>query len=458
MKTIVVSENKADTEVLRRVLKLHFKDLHFIAASTEKEIQVALLDDGPFGFFIIDAELKKSDPEKLSNMIIEMIGNKPFLFIGQSAAITDRISQTLYQSNDHNDHVTKPFDKNHPDDIKNKVKSMLDWAKQEEFENCIEEVDPNNFIQMKLRHFYFMNSFPYDMYLEITPTEYIRIITANKPYSISTLNNYAKKNIKYLYIKKDYHLKYLENEILRCTKVLNKTNSKSEDYYTVLLRSITIFQQYLIVLGATASVFLLADEIIEGLIKLESKYSKLSDSLKYFPKYYEGIASKSLLTAIISIHLVKKMGWESRTTKSKMAICSLLQDYSLPHEEMSRISYPNDARLNEYTDDEQEQYYQHPIVAANTSKLFGKYSDIDYILELHQELPLKKGFPNLVSPLKFTPISCLFNISQFAAAEFDGQKLNRDFVRQTLKMMAKDFSQGNFKLPFQMLKNAFTQN
>ncbi len=454
MKTLIVSENNAEAEILRRILRFNFRDLYCLQASTKGEIENAILTDGPFGFYIVDADIKESDPEKLAQGIRELSGDKPFLFIGKTASIIDRISQDLYQSNKFNDQIYKPFERDDiTDEIKNKVAGILDWARQEEFEASIEEIDKKDFIEMKIKNFYLSTTFPYDMYLEITSTEHIKIISANKPYSISTLDRYAKKNVKYLYIKKDDHLEYLEKETIRCTKHLKKLLPGSDEYPIALLRSVTILHQYMITLGTSNAIFDLVDEVAEGILKYESHYKSIRQMLKNFPEYYSGIASKSLITGFVAVHLAKKNGWESSTTKMKLAVCAILQDYSLPDENLTHINYPIDVRLNQYEDADIEKFLNHPIEAANISKQFSKYPDTDYILEHHQELYAKKGFPNQVTSSKFTVICCLFNAAQFFAAEIDGNKYRKEIVSKVMKSMARDFSRGNFKLIYDILKD-----
>ena len=454
MKTLIVSENNAEAEILRRILRFNFRDLYCLQASTKNEIENAILTDGPFGFYIVDADMRQEEPEMLCQSIRDLSGDKPFLFIGKSASIIDRISQELYQSNSFNDQIYKPFErKDITDEIKNKVSGILDWARQEEFESSIEEIDKKDFIEMKLKNFYLSSTFPYDIYLEITSTEHIKIISANKPYSSSTLDRYAKKNVKSLYIKKDDHLEYLEKETIRCTKHLKKIFPSNDEYPIALLRAVTILHQYMITLGTSDAIFSLVDEVAEGILKYEGHYKSIRKMLTNFPEYYAGIASKSLITGFIAIHLAKKNGWESNTTKMKLAVCSILQDYSLPDEAMAHINYPIDARLNQYSEEDLEKFFNHPIDAANISKQFSKYTDTDYILEHHQELYAKKGFPNQVTSSKFTVICCLFNAAQFFAAEIDGHKYKKDIVSKVMKSMARDFSKGNFKIIFDILRD-----
>lgn len=455
MKTLLVSENKQDWEILRRIFKNLYKDLEFICATNKEEAFNYAASDGPFGFFIVDAELKNADPEEISQSLIDLAGDRPFIFIGQEAFITDRIGQDLYQSNEYNEQVLKPLDRDDiADDIKMKVGNVLSWAKKEEFESSIEEVDPEDFIPMKIKSFFLYNVFPYDIYLEITKTQYIKILSANKPYTLSTLSTYAKKNIKFLHIKKDDQLKYLEEESIKCLKALKKSSPANTDTFIILLRSITILHQYMISLGVTPTILTLSNVITDTIIDVAKHYKSLKDLLKIYPNLYEGIASKSLLTGFISEYICRAKNWDSITTKKKLTISSLLQDYSLPDEKLSKINYLSDPRLQDFSEEKIKQFHKHPLVVAEVARQFTMYPDIDYIIEHHHELPNKKGFPNHPTATKITAICGVFNTAQFFAAEIDGKKLSSEVIQKALRTMNRDFNSGNFKEPYLILKKA----
>lgn len=457
MKTLLVSENKQDWEILRRIFKNLFKDLEFLCATNKDEAINYASSDGPFGFFIVDAEMKSCDPQEISELLIDLAGMRPFIFVGHEAFITDRIGQNLFQSNEYNEQILKPLDREDiSDDIKMKVGNVLAWAKKEEFETSIEEVDPEDFIPMKIKSFYLYNVFPYDIFLEITKTKYIKILTAKKPYTLTTLNLYAKKNIKFLYIKKDDQLKYLEEESLKCLKALKKVNPGHPDTFILLLRSITILHQFMLTLGLTPTILTLSNAISDMIIEVSTQYKSLKEILKIYPNQYEGIASKCLLTAFIADSLCKSIGWDSITTKKKLAISSILQDYCLPDEELSKINYLSDPRLQNFSEEKIRQFHKHPIVASELARQFTMFPDIDYIIEHHHELPNKKGFPNQPLHTKLTAICGVFNTAQFMAAEIDGKKLNKDVIQKALRSMNRDFNTANFKEPYTILKKSLS--
>ena len=245
MKTLLISENKADWEIIRNILKIHYSSVELVCAINAAAALDTASSDGPFGFFLLDCNLRQDDPNQLSIDLLELTGDRPILFFGHEAVIKDRIDQDLFQRNECNDTVYKPLDRDDfLDELKSKVDKALAWANDENFEQGLEEVNPEEFIPMTLRAFFLYSNFPYDIYLAVTQKNYIRIINANKLYGHSTLSTYAKKGIKFLHIKKDDQLKYLEIETQKCLKAFPKMDVKNSDIYLLQLRTITIIHQY----------------------------------------------------------------------------------------------------------------------------------------------------------------------------------------------------------------------
>ena len=161
--------------------------------------------------------------------------------------------------------------------------------------------------------------------------------------------------------------------------------------------------------------------------------------------FYEGIPSKSIITAYITYALAKKLEWDSELTKNKLTICSILQDITLPDDNMAKINSANSPLLKEYKESDANAFINHPLDAADFSKQFTSYSDIDYVIENHHELPNRKGFPKKPSSSRLTQICAVFNIAQYIASEIDGNKPDNNLFAKTLKTMAKDYGTGSFK-------------
>lgn len=446
MKLLLISEQKTGIEQISRIIKNQYKDLELIIANSKEQAINYASVDGPFGFYVLDAEAKEFDPDELGKELLDFTGNRPIIFLGHEAFIIDRISQELYNSNEYNERILRPFEReDFKDDIINKVSHALVFAKKEEYEQSIEEVDPEDFIQMKIKAFYLYNSFPHDIYMEITPTKYLKVISANKPFTVTTLSTYAKKNVRHLHIRKDDQLEYLETESKKCLKAIKKVNIKSNDMVLVLLRSITIIHQTLLAVGVTPTVLTLSNTVTDTIIEMIKRPIDLIPIVDKYPNVYAGIASKSLLTGFISIAMSSKMGLESLTTKKKLGISAILMDFPIQEEEMAAINAPNDPRLKMYTEEQVENFLQHPIKAAEVAQQFTTFPDIDFLIEHHHETPTRRGFPNQPSHTKLTALCSVFNVAQFIAAELDGEILSSPMIAKTLRALSRDYNQGNFK-------------
>lgn len=453
MKVLFVSEIAEEQEQVKRILKNIHKELEMLSVNNLKNAMDIVSTDGPFGFFIIDAEMKNTDPDQTAKALVDLAGDRPLIFLGHNTIINDRISQEVYDANANNEKILKPINRDDfLDDFKNSTDTALKWAKDEEFATSIEKIDPEDFVKMKIKSFYLYTVFPYDIYLEFTPTQYIKIISANKPYTINTLATYAKKNIKHLYIRKDDQLKYLEEEAKKCLKAIRKSTFQGKDLFIIMLRSITIMHQYLLALGVSPTVLTLANALTDTIITTTEKYPKLKSLLQNYPHLYEGIASKSLLTGFISAYLCKQMGWDSITTKKKLAIVSLLQDYNLPDETLSKINLMSDPRLTSFSEGHIKKFIEHPMQVAEIARQFTMFPEIDFIIENHHELPNRKGFPNQPVQSKLTAINAVFNLSQYMAAEIDGYEYSPELNNKVLRSMNRDFNSGQFKDPLKLLK------
>lgn len=411
--------------------------------SQEKALDVAM-SDGPFGFLMIDCENPGMDPEALCKAMAELLGDRPLLFIGNEAVISSRITQELFNSNEYNDIIYRPMD---PEDIKDKFNNILEWVKKEDYEASIEEVNPDEFIPMRIKNFYLYKSFPYDIYMELTSTKYLKILIADKPYSISTLTTYAKKNVRYLYIKKDDQIKYLEEEAKKCVELLQKLPPTHKDIFIVLLKAITISHQYLLALGIGETVINLIETTGAAIVETVAKRVTFPSIIKDYPMEYNGIASKSLLTGLIGQIVAENLGWSSQSTRKKMAVGAIVMDFTLENESLSNVNLLTDPTIQALSESQIESFNRHPLKSAEVALQLPTYTELDSLIESHHEFPNRMGFPNQPGSHKLTTLNGAFNISQYIAAEIDGKKLDQNFLNKVFKVMLRDFNTGNFKAP-----------
>lgn len=460
MKILLISQQTEEYNIIYRMMKNLYKNVEVICAPDQAQAMNIASIDGPFAYFIVDCDIKDIEPDALSRELIDFTGERPIIFLGTEVNIDARVSSELFQSNPNNKKLFKPLLRDDfQEDFTKSTSHAMEYAKEEEYQSNIEDINPDDFIPMKLKGFFLYKSFPYDLYVEITPTRYLRAIEKNKPYTISQLSAYAKKSIRFLYIKKDEQLKYLEDEAKKCLKAFANPSKNYGENVLVTLRSFTLIHQSLITIGITPMVIELSEKSIDMIIHIFENQNNLVKLLDEFPKEYSGIASKSVLTAIFSLLLSRLMKWESDLTRRKLVFAALLHDYSLPDEDMTHINNPNDQRLFKNYDEAQiEEFLSHPIKSAKIAKQFSGYSDIDFIIENHHETPNRKGFPAKPSHTKLTPLCSVFNISQFIASELDGMHINKKNLTSSMRLMNRDYNNGNFKEPLKLILDYIKKN
>ena len=154
--------------------------------------------------------------------------------------------------------------------------------------------------------------------------------------------------------------------------------------------------------------------------------------------------------------LVNKMGWDSATTTTKLCVASILMDFTLEDEEMTHINSHLSPEMEKFSEEAVAAFIQHPLKAAEIAQQFTIFPDVDYLIENHHETPNRKGFPNQPSHSKLTVLSAVFNVSQFIAAEIDGQNINKELLLKTMKSLSKDYLNGShFRDVLKTLKSMY---
>lgn len=443
MKTIFVSEDKDSAEIFNRIMNvLYDQDLEINFTNTLQESVQIAVDKGPFNLIFIDMDMKDCDPSETLEEIIDVNGDCPIIFTGTQTMIKDRVEDQVFESNKLNDKMPKPIDK---DKILNIVKPLIDNIRPKMNREGVLEVDPNEFIKMKVKFFYLYESFGYDLYTEVTQTKYMKVIEANLPYSHSYIHKFIKNAITYFYIHKDDHLRYLEEESQKCIRVLKKVNGAHKDIFLVLIRSISILHEYLRTLGVSDTVINLADLITDIIIDISEKRKNFHNVISFYPVAYESIASKSLLCAVMSLLFAQELTWQAIATKRNLVLASILADFTVDEEKMCFSMTLNEAMLNDFSREEISKYSDHTNEAAKIGSQFTQYPDVDYIIRNHHELPNKKGFPQRPSPSVLTPICGVISICHHIAIRIDGHKITNKIIHNILGNMNQYFAIANYK-------------
>jgi response regulator RpfG family c-di-GMP phosphodiesterase len=137
----------------------------------------------------------------------------------------------------------------------------------------------------------------------------------------------------------------------------------------------------------------------------------------------------------------------------KIALAAILQDIHLENDEFIRVRSINDSYLKTFTEEEQQQFLEHPEKAAVIARIFNGFSEVDFILLEHHERPTGDGFPKGINASSLTAISCIFIlVTNIVAKIAQNPNYSTTVLKDIVKQFKTTFTSGNFKEPFKSLE------
>jgi HD-GYP domain-containing protein (c-di-GMP phosphodiesterase class II) len=452
MKALYISDNKEDWNLVSNLFKVHFSKVELICALKAQTAMEYLNFEGPFGVILIDATMKDTPPSALGRALVDMGGERPLIFLGDKVCIRDRVDQELYLNHESNGVLYRPYD---IEEFKTIIQSGLDWAKEEEFEQSVQEFDRGELIPMKIRSFYHFNKIDYDVYLELTTTKFARVLAAGKQYSHNTIQNYARKNVKVLYLKKDEYLRFLDDSITFLVYTLKTPGSSLKKLISTQVKSVLIIHQYLNAVGVTDTISELITLLIESTDEAYQHYRSIKKILTQFPNASLDYAEHAVLNLYCNHAICLNMGWSAEMTRNKLGLASILQDCTLSNENLLKVNRLDDPYLEVFSEQEKREFEDHPLKAAEIATYFMGYSEVDYLIRQHHELPNGEGFPSKMNANKLTLLACTFILSsQFAAKIVTSKAKTTNLLQDIFFAFKLGYNTGNFKEPLTALEKS----
>jgi response regulator RpfG family c-di-GMP phosphodiesterase len=451
MKALLICNNKDELNLLNGLFKAHFNHVELLCALKTSQALEFLTYEGPFGLVMIDVGMQDVDPNQVAQEILEISGERPLVFLGDKAIIKARIDQSIFEKSECNALLYRPYDL---EDFKGVIQSSLDWAREEEFEQSIEEFDPIELLPMKIRSFYLFNKLNYDVYLELTTTKYARVIKATKPFTHAHIHHFARKNVKFLFLKKNEYLRFLEDSAAGLIKSYQAQYSVKKTL-GMQIKSALIIQQYLNAVGVTETLLELVANTIERTDIILNQERSLRTILDDFPRVQLDIAEHAILTMYLVQSMSTNLGWNSEITRKKTGLAALLQDCTLDNEDLLKISRLDDPHLEVFSPDERQRFIDHPIRAAELSTYFSGYPETDYLIRQHHELPNGDGFPAKLNANKLTVLSCAFVLaSHYMAKLVTSKDRSMNMRYEIFSHFRYSYNMGNFKEPVLALEKS----
>jgi hypothetical protein len=453
LNVLFIGNDPESDSPIKKLIGSQFAKLQIVNVDEVGNLMELLTSGGPFSFVIIAIDNKNINVAELYETINDTLGQRPFVFIGSPNSVKSYITNQIIQLPLLNFIVETPLV---PDELKKAVNNSLNWVKKQEFEESILEFSRDDLHKMRMRNFYLFEQLPYDVYLELTSTKFGKIISKNKPYSHQLIQNYSRKNVKYLYLRKDEHLKFLEDSIKTLLKIYEIKLHDRKKYLILHLKTIYFIHQFIKVLTVSDDIIKLTNFFIDSAREVVKSQENITDLLDQITENTNmTFAEHSLATAYVCETILFYMKWSADMSRDKLLLASILQDISLNNDEIIKIRSLNDPDLKLYSEEEQENFKNHPQQAALISTYFSGFSDVDFILSQQHEHPTGDGFPKGMNSTGLTTISCIFILASNFVSRISGSEKNINTYRENIKNMKRIYNSGNFKEPLLALEKAF---
>jgi hypothetical protein len=452
MKTLIVTSDKNKLQFYNHFFLTYFPSLSPVHTSGLDQTVQVLSYDGPFGFFLVDAQNDDSDYEldELLSSLIDLSGELPIIIFGQDEDLT-KVDKTTLLKKQNNILLRYDESPDHLESTKSTIDTALKWSEEQNFENCDADEDMSNYIPMRVRNLFFYNQFPHNLFIQISAEKMNMAFEKDTKIFSAQISKLIKRKIKFVYINKDDHINFLEISMRKGKKFLDTRPEFSKKLIIAHMRSTALLQDYLSNIGITPSVKLFIEALVEQIIATASKITTFKGLIKYYDIKIESVVSKSLICAYASFYMIQEMGWSSDTTRKKFIVASLIQDTFVGADELAQLSTLQDPSIINFTEDQIKDFPYHPTKIAELAAQLSHYPDIDFILSAHHERPKRDGFPNRPTPTELQVAACLFSIASQFSRDIDGNEFTPEVFNRIYKSYAVDYNIGNFKLPLKSL-------
>lgn len=449
MKVLLICDSQIHWESLDKLFKLFFPKLSLVCSITFKDALVHF-SETPL-FVMIDAELQSDSYHDLFIKITQLTNKK-------CPIIVTNIDQSFQMPSDFfavhkgNNSIQRPLN---PNEFRDVIGNTLKVIHEIMLQTSAVEIKREDCLPIKIRNFYRFKQIPYDVYLELSAIKFVRIINRNEEFSTALIQKFIKKKVKFFYLEKEEHLKFLERLIQSLMRIFKTPHLSAENVFLAQSSACSVIHEHVRTIGITNKVIILSKQVIEATIRIYSEINDLKELLKFFPFEGKDMAEQSVLTGYVSSALLNKMGWNSDMSHRKLGLAALLHDGLLSNDDLLKITSIDDPNLSMFTEDEREEYRTHPTRAAEVALDFQGFSDTDFIIAQHHELPSGKGFPQGLNSTQLTSLACIFILANNFVGELSQRGINKQSVSKILKDFVGRYNEGNFKQPLKALTEFF---
>src|SRR5690606_13317965 len=151
----------------------------------------------------------------------------------------------------------------------------------------------DNFVPVKIRNFYRFESLPYDAFLELSETKFVKIINRGDLYTEADIQKYIMRGVKFIYLEKDEHLTYLITMSNNLIGALQHKHPFAE-MLSYQIKAASVIHEHIRTIGITTYIVDLTNIVIQRSILHFKEIDNLRDFLSMFPFVLRDSAERAL--------------------------------------------------------------------------------------------------------------------------------------------------------------------
>lgn len=271
---------------------------------------------------------------------------------------------------------------------------------------------PDEHITINIEEIYSKQIAPFDYFVKINKTKYIKIAKANQKVSIEILDNLKNKGMHTIYVLKSAYLSYLDS---MAQNSINISGADVPDELKIkfLAKTSDLIMDQIYNDGISKELFFSSKQVLDSSLDIMSKNKDIFNIFHLLNQVDEESYRHSLGMSIYSVLIAKELKWETEGTLFKLSLGALFSDIGLKYLKFSN----NEDWVSE---DAVHKYKTHPLIGAKIiSECEDIHQDIVDIIAQHHENSDGTGFPRKLQRKSIHPLARVVRVAhEFCALTF----------------------------------------
>ena len=438
MNVLLISEDLKEHTGFESLFKREFPEVELIGFKSRKSVLRHLVTDNSFRLIIIDCQSGEYDPADLCREINDFARESCFLFIGTRVTLEKTVLNRVNLQRWKFNICEKPYSQ-----IKmcKLIGSLLNEKKDDNTKKIV-KVNSKNYFSIGIKSFYLFSSVPYDAFIEVSSNRFIKVVSKHEPYSQHTIKELASRNIRKLFIEKTNYICFLEESMESAGNLMFQKELSPVKILQIQISSVMLIHQYIRNVGISKTVIGMVEKVINSTADNINSFESFNDILQMFPFEEKDVVEKSVLVLYTCEMIIKSLKWNSEITRKQLGLASIIHDCFVQGEELYNISDIGNPEYEELPFEMRKKFEEHPLKAAELAEQFSGFSNVEFIIEEHHELPNGQGFPYKKKINKISNISCAFIMAVNFVNQMAIHGMEQESIEHIMNYFDKNYNVG----------------